>query len=490
MRKIWLIVGTLWLSIAIVAQTSTCSDIVFNAIDQTEDLCQDVGRNQICYGNQNVTASPATETVELVFDSPGNIENIRRIAAFDVAEFDEGQGIWGISLLKLQANLPDTTPGINVTILVFGDVEMIQTRGNRRMQAFSLSTGIGPVRCNELPDSGVVIQTPQGVGTVDFSINGVQLALGSTALIRSNEEMQIALLEGNATVTNADVSEALSAGELTTLPINPDGTITSPPTAPRPYTPDDVRGLPLQLLPVNVDVVESSSSNGEAPSPAITNPCSYVVQPGETLFRIALRSGSTVNELSQLNNISNPTRIFAGQRLILPTCIQAPILVPPIGVTPTFVPETIVEGPVNNCFPEIINYCDPGRPWGDGRCNSSDPFEQEYNYQQGWYAAALECGEIDSIPPRDVSCSVVADDGRNIEFTFRWSAAMVGQYKVIFDFGVLRSGNLVTIIEDPEITSTQTSIKVLLTLPYNSYDGGVAYVINSAGQRLTDEAEC
>ena len=44
----------------------------------------------------------------------------------------------------------------------------------------------------------------------------------------------------------------------------------------------------------------------------------YVVQVGDTLYRIAVRNSTTVAELVRINNISNPSRIFVGQRIILP----------------------------------------------------------------------------------------------------------------------------------------------------------------------------
>jgi len=44
----------------------------------------------------------------------------------------------------------------------------------------------------------------------------------------------------------------------------------------------------------------------------------HVVQPGETLYRIALRYGTTVERLMALNGLSNPSRIFAGQVLRIP----------------------------------------------------------------------------------------------------------------------------------------------------------------------------
>ncbi len=44
----------------------------------------------------------------------------------------------------------------------------------------------------------------------------------------------------------------------------------------------------------------------------------HVVQPGENLFRISLRYGTTINALMALNGIVNPNRIRAGQVLRLP----------------------------------------------------------------------------------------------------------------------------------------------------------------------------
>ena len=45
----------------------------------------------------------------------------------------------------------------------------------------------------------------------------------------------------------------------------------------------------------------------------------HVVQRGENLFRIARRYGVTVNALVAANGLSNTSRIYAGQRLVVPT---------------------------------------------------------------------------------------------------------------------------------------------------------------------------
>lgn len=46
--------------------------------------------------------------------------------------------------------------------------------------------------------------------------------------------------------------------------------------------------------------------------------CDYQVQQGDNLFRIAKRFGVSVRFLQEANNISNPERIYVGQKLIVP----------------------------------------------------------------------------------------------------------------------------------------------------------------------------
>lgn len=48
-------------------------------------------------------------------------------------------------------------------------------------------------------------------------------------------------------------------------------------------------------------------------------PNEHIVQPGETLYRIAQSIGSTVSALAQANDLENPNMLSVGQRLILPT---------------------------------------------------------------------------------------------------------------------------------------------------------------------------
>jgi len=65
-------------------------------------------------------------------------------------------------------------------------------------------------------------------------------------------------------------------------------------------------------------------------------PVIHVVQRGENLFRIGLRYGVSVNALAAANGIVNPHHIYAGQRLIIPTGSTATPS-PPAASTGTYV---------------------------------------------------------------------------------------------------------------------------------------------------------
>jgi len=90
--------------------------------------------------------------------------------------------------------------------------------------------------------------------------------------------------------------------------------------------------IPGSSEPVGTPTPEATQAPTEAPTEVASTETpepetdsattTYVVQPGDTLFRIALRNSTTVQQLVSLNNISNPNLIFVGQRLVLPQAAE------------------------------------------------------------------------------------------------------------------------------------------------------------------------
>ncbi len=52
--------------------------------------------------------------------------------------------------------------------------------------------------------------------------------------------------------------------------------------------------------------------------PAYAQGGAYIVRPGDTLWAIALRYGTTPWAIAAVNGLRNPNLIYPGQRLIIP----------------------------------------------------------------------------------------------------------------------------------------------------------------------------
>jgi len=80
----------------------------------------------------------------------------------------------------------------------------------------------------------------------------------------------------------------------------------------------------------------------------------YVVQRGQTLFRIALRYGTNVSTLAAANGIANINRIYVGQVLNIP-CASGVVGVPPVIGSP--VTPVIIAPPTAR--PNIVSGVNP-----------------------------------------------------------------------------------------------------------------------------------
>lgn len=120
-----LMILVLGLAGAIIAQEDdNCPIMVEQALAQAGEICTGMGRNEACYGNVQVVATDWNEAPLIEFESPGDIADILNIRTLNTAAFDASSHIWGIALLALQADLPDTLPGQNVTFVVLGSVQI------------------------------------------------------------------------------------------------------------------------------------------------------------------------------------------------------------------------------------------------------------------------------------------------------------------------------------------------------------------------------
>ena len=166
-----------------------CPIVVEEVLREVDSICRATGRNQACYGHMAMEVITRDGAEDFQFERVGDIADVSGIRTMRLSPLNLENNAWGVALMRLQVNIPDTLPGQNVTFLLFGDVEITsavapENSAASPMQAFYLTTGIGDAACAEAPESGMLVQTPEGVGEVAFSMNGVDVSLGSTGSSR------------------------------------------------------------------------------------------------------------------------------------------------------------------------------------------------------------------------------------------------------------------------------------------------------------------
>ena len=107
-------------------------------------------------------------------------------------------------------------------------------------------------------------------------------------------------------------------------------------------------------FPANSTVVDTSATGGPYEESAVTpdevptqtvevaaNPGYHLIQPGDTLFRIATRYGVSMQALAYVNDIVTPDTIYVGQQLkipdgseVIPDEPERPAPVPPLDADP------------------------------------------------------------------------------------------------------------------------------------------------------------
>ncbi len=244
----------------VAAQGANCPDVVKKALDLTNKLCDGTKRNQACYGNAMVSAE-ASPGSSVKFSVPGDVADLANLQAIRLTGYDPNAGTWGVALMRVQGNLPDTAVGQNVTVMLFGDTELQNASGGNPMQAFYFRTGVGAPGCREMPQDGVLLKTPQGDQKVQLVANGVQLSIGSTVFLQdksakplparvsspapktlvpsatqkvASSKLVIHTIKGSVTVTANGKTETVNTGMETSVDISDDWEAVDEPAAPQP----------------------------------------------------------------------------------------------------------------------------------------------------------------------------------------------------------------------------------------------------------------
>lgn len=118
------------------------------------------------------------------------------------------------------------------------------------MQDFRFRTGFQDATCSGTPDSGILVQSPDGAAGIELRVNGAPLIFTGTLLLQSTAEgkTMLSVLEGAAAYGAGQIAEA---GQQITYGFQGDVIVYESPTA---YNYARAQALPLALLPRPVEL--------------------------------------------------------------------------------------------------------------------------------------------------------------------------------------------------------------------------------------------
>jgi hypothetical protein len=149
------------------AEGEMCPALVERALNELADSCGDLERNNACYGFNRVDATFLQEMAEDFFSRPADRTELTVVDTIHTAALDVLTERWGVAVLNVQANIPDTIPGQGVIFLLLGDVE-VDSAGAEEAQLANTPLPIIPttnanIRSAPSINANVIGSAPQGV---------------------------------------------------------------------------------------------------------------------------------------------------------------------------------------------------------------------------------------------------------------------------------------------------------------------------------------
>jgi hypothetical protein len=140
------------------AQAGVCTQLVEKALTAVGNNCGGMDRNSTCYGYDQVSASFNTEVSEDFFTRPADRAALETVRTLQTAPYDEALSRWGVALMNVQANVPNTLPGQAVTFILLGDTQV----ENAVDTAFIPSN---PVDITVVPDQNARIRSGSNINS-------------------------------------------------------------------------------------------------------------------------------------------------------------------------------------------------------------------------------------------------------------------------------------------------------------------------------------
>ncbi len=301
-----------------------CATLVNQSLTDFGNSCRDLQSGSLCYGHKAVTAETNSSNSGS-FQNPNDELPLSTVESITTSAANPTTAEWGLAL----ANMLQTDLTNSVNILLMGDAKL--ALAPTAPTSLQISTGFGSAACGEAPSVAAIETTGDTAAT--FKVNGIDAQANSLVVFQqeSANAMKAIVYSGLFSVNGGGTAQA---GQTLAGVMDNNGIVLFW-SAPRPSNENEskaaavvvnaLNGLGLTqstpvppptatpIPPTEVPVANTSCGDG----------VTHVVEPGENLFRIALRYGTSIGTIQNANGISDMNQIVVGQTLVIPCGVDS-----------------------------------------------------------------------------------------------------------------------------------------------------------------------
>lgn len=209
-----LLAGVFLFAVAEDAQAQTdagaCPALVQKALADVGNNCTGIDRNTACYGFNRVAASFIETQPENFFSAPSDQTELLLLDTLQTAPLDSTNNLWGIAVLNVQANVPNSLPGQAVVFMLLGDVQI-----DNAVAPEDAITPVDPINVTSTTDANL----RSGPGTVYNVVSSLANGTVVPADGVSSDGAWVRVLKDNIPLwISRDLVTPEVAGSIETLP--------------------------------------------------------------------------------------------------------------------------------------------------------------------------------------------------------------------------------------------------------------------------------
>jgi len=302
-----------------------CASLVDQALTDFGNSCRNLQNGNLCYGHKAVTAQTNSSNAGL-FQNPSDQIPLNAVESVTTSLANPATTEWGLAL----ANMVQADSTTTVNMLLMGDAQL--SLAPTAPTSLQISTSFGNTDCGEAPSVAAI--EINGDSPTALKINGMDIQANSLVIFQqeSANAIKAIVYSGSFAVNSGATAQA---GQTLAGVMDNKGTVLFW-SAPRPTNETEARTVGVVVNAFNgLGIVQSTPvppPPTATPIPPTTVPASgescgegvtHVVQPGENLFRIALRYGTSIGTIQKANGIADMNQIVVGQTLVIPCGVDS-----------------------------------------------------------------------------------------------------------------------------------------------------------------------